>query len=118
MKKILIVDDDEDILVLMQTMLSLYQYEVSAISNWENIDNSISGFAPDLILLDISLGDADGRDICKRLKKELPTENIPVILFSANTELGKNYAESYARAFIPKPFELNVLLKTIGEHVN
>jgi len=118
MKKILIVDDDMDILVLMQTMLRMYDYQVEVISHWENINKGISDFTPDLILLDISLGTADGRVICKELKGAETTRTIPVILFSANSELGKNYQEVSAEAFIAKPFELSHLLSTIKEHLN
>ncbi len=118
MKKIMIVDDDLDILILMQTMLSMNNYQVKVISRWEHINQSISDFTPDLILLDISLGDADGRDICKKIKAAENTQSIPVILFSANSDLGKNYEEAQAEAFIAKPFELSELLNKIRTYVN
>ncbi len=118
MNKILVVDDDTDILGLVEIMLHSNNYQVKAISRWEEIDSSIHNFRPDLILLDVSLGGADGREICKSIKEAKETSDLPVILFSANPEMGKFIEECRAQSFIPKPFELKNLLKTIGNFVN
>lgn len=117
MKKILIADDDVDILTLMEAMLSIHQFEVQTVSRWQNINSSVAQFEPDLILLDVSLGGADGRDICKAIKEAEATQHIPLILFSANAEMGKNIEQYHAQAFIAKPFQLSNLLKTIGTHL-
>src|SRR4051794_35803761 len=98
MDKILIVDDDVDILTLVQMTLTMNGFAVEAISRWENIDKSIVSFAPDLILLDVSLGGADGREICKRIKSTKETGHIPVILFSANVEMEKSVHACNAQA--------------------
>jgi len=118
MKKILVLDDDTDILVLMQMTLKMHDFAVEAISRWQDIDDSISKFNPDLIILDVSLNGADGRDICKQIKLSAKTGHIPVILFSANSEMGNNIKELRADAFIAKPYELSHLLKTIRTHLN
>jgi DNA-binding response OmpR family regulator len=118
MKKILVLDDDVDILVLMQMTLKMHDFSVEAISRWQDIDTSISNFNPDLIILDVSLNGADGRDICKRIKTSAKTEHIPVILFSANAEMGNNIKEVKAEAFIAKPYELSNLIQTIKTHLN
>jgi DNA-binding response OmpR family regulator len=118
MKKILVVDDDVDILSLVQMTLAMYDFAVEAISRWEDIDNSIVNFDPDLILLDVSLVGADGRDICKRIKQSEETQHIPVILFSANAEFGNNIQACQAEAFIAKPYELSHLLQTIRFYLN
>jgi DNA-binding response OmpR family regulator len=118
MNKILVVDDDQDILMLVQVMLSMNNFNVEAVSRWEEIDNAMKVFKPDLVLLDVSLGGADGRDICKKMRLEKNTEDIPVILFSANAEMGNSIHDCKAQAFIPKPFELSNLLQTIRTYVN
>src|SRR5215510_13661272 len=105
MKKILVVDDDVDILTLVRMTLCMNDFEVEAISRWEEINDSILSFSPDLILLDVSLVGADGRDICKQIKQSQETQHIPVILFSANAEMGNNLNECKAQAFIAKPYE-------------
>lgn len=118
MNKILVVDDDTDILGLMEIMLHSNNYDVKAISRWQEIDNSIHNFKPDLILLDVSLGGADGREICKGIKMAKETQNLPVILFSANPEMGKFIEECSAQSFISKPFEIKYLLNTIQRFLN
>ena len=118
MNKILVVDDDTDILGLVKILLHSNNYDVKAISRWEEIDTSIHNFKPDLVLLDVSLGGADGREICKSIKAAKETKHLPVILFSANPEMGKFIEDCSAQSFIPKPFELKYLLSTIRNFVN
>lgn len=118
MKKILVIDDDLDILSLVKMILSMNNFDVDAISRWQEISNRMHDFKPDLVLLDVSLGDADGRDICKQMRTTEETADVPVILFSANAEMGKYITDCHAEAFIPKPFELSYLVNTIKNHLN
>lgn len=111
------VDDDPDILTLVQIMLSMNNFKVEGTSRWEDVNNSITNFKPDLVLLDVSLGGADGRDICKKMHHARETKDIPVILFSANAEMGNYIGDCHAQAFISKPFELAHLLQTIRLHL-
>ena len=118
MNKILVVDDDLDILSLIQAILSMNNFKVEAISRWEDIYTKMAEFKPDLVLLDVMLGGADGRDICKKLHLDKETQDIPVVLFSANPEMGKYIKECMAQDFVAKPFEMSGLLKTIKAHLN
>lgn len=118
MSKILVVDDDADILTLMAMTLSMYSYSVKAVARWEDVLESIGQFAPDLIILDVSLGGADGRDICKTIKQSEKMKHIPVILFSANAEMGKHLQDCGAQDFIAKPYTLEGLIQTIKENLN
>lgn len=113
MSRILVVDDDVDILTLVKMTLKMNGYDVEVLSRWEKVDNAIADFGPDLILLDVSLGGADGREICKRIKTTDATRHIPVILFSANIEMEKSIDNCHAQAFISKPYELGYFLNTI-----
>jgi DNA-binding response OmpR family regulator len=117
MKKVLIIDDDIDILTVVQKLLSMNNYTIQAISKWQDISNTIRSFAPDLILLDIALSGADGREICKRVKLSNETQHIPVILFSAHHDLA-NYTRGYmADGFVTKPFEVSFFLETIRKNI-
>ena len=118
MKKILVVDDDQDILILVQMVLSMNNFVVEAISRWEEIGDRIKSFKPDLILLDVALIGADGREICKQIKTANETKNIPVILFSAHADVADSLDESLAQGFIAKPFEISHLLETLKSNVN
>ena len=118
MNKILVVDDDPDILELVELILTMNDFKVKALARWEDINSSIIHFKPDLILLDVSLAGADGRDICKKIKLEKETENMPVVLFSANADMIKSIRDCNAQAFIAKPFELTHLVNTISRCLN
>ena len=117
MKKVLIVDDDQDILTVVEMLLSMNNYSVKAISRWQEIDSTIKSFCPDLILLYVALSGADGREICRHLKKSDETHNIPVILFSAHYDLANNIRECMADGLVTKPFERSYLLETIRKNI-
>ncbi len=113
MDKILVVDDDVDILTLAKITLKLNGYIAEGVSRWQEVDSTISNFKPDILLLDVSLGGADGREICKKLKSTGETKHIPVVLFSANVEMEKSIHDCGAEAFLAKPYELSNLLQTL-----
>jgi DNA-binding response OmpR family regulator len=118
MNKILVVDDDLDILSLVQAILGMNNFTVEAISRWEDIGSKMAEFKPNLVLLDVMLAGADGRDICKNLQTQKETKDIPVILFSANPEMGKYIKDCMAKDFVAKPFEMAQLLKTVRTYLN
>lgn len=118
MKRILVVDDDNDILNLVEMVLSRNNFIVTGISRWEDIYDSIKKFNPDLILLDVMLIGADGREICRQIKTASETKHIPVILFSAHAEVANSLEESLAEGFIAKPFEINSLVQTLRSNLN
>lgn len=112
--KILIVEDDLDILSMMLFLFRKKGYTVTAISKAEEAFKQIEHFLPDIILLDVFLSGADGRNICQQLKKQKGTKHIPVIMISANPEAADNMHLYGADDFIHKPFEINDLLSRIN----
>jgi DNA-binding response OmpR family regulator len=117
MKKILVVDDDIDILTVVQLVIESHGFEVKAISKWQQIFPLIETFKPDLILLDVSLGTQDGRNICKQLKSANSTKHIAIILFSANHNVQQSIPECLADSFISKPFDINDLIQGINNEL-
>ena len=117
MNKILVVDDDIDILTVVQLVLDSNGFEVVAISKWQEIYSQIESFKPDLILLDVSLGSQDGRNICRQLKTDAATKNILIILFSANHNIQKSISDCFADKFISKPFDINDLIEGINNQL-
>lgn len=117
MNKILIVDDDHDILEVVSMLLRRNDYNVMTISRGIYITGSIQTFSPDLILLDVALAGEDGREICSRLKKTEATKDIPVILFSAHYDLVNNIKDCHADGLVTKPFEVSYLLETIRKNI-
>jgi DNA-binding response OmpR family regulator len=115
-KKILIVDDDTDILELIGILLPKHGFAVKKVTNGEDALKQAGIFAPDLILLDINIM-GDGKEVCRQLKSGgSPYKNIPVILFSAAGDLEKKMAQSKADGFIQKPFDSLQLVNIIRQH--
>ncbi len=113
MDKILVIDDDIEILKVVKLILTMDGFEVETESRWEVTFNKIESFQPDLILLDISLGGADGRDISKLIKSKDTLRHIHIVLFSAKMGVHKHFSECLADGFIAKPFDAQELLNKI-----
>ncbi|MCB4235369.1 response regulator [Kaistella anthropi] len=107
-KKIVIVDDDVAILDSLGLMLDFEGFEVNAFERGSEIFTYVESVSkPDIILLDMWLSGEDGRDICKKLKENETTKNIPVVIMSASRGLEQTALQSGANAFIAKPFEID-----------
>ncbi|HWZ16679.1 MAG TPA: response regulator [Mucilaginibacter sp.] len=118
MRKILAVDDDQDILDVLRFVLEDSGYEVETLSDGRYLFDTIKSNEPDLILLDIMLGNLDGRELCKDVKNKVETHDIPVILISASHNIADSMTQKGApNAFIAKPFDIDVLLTTIQTHL-
>ncbi len=115
-KRILVADDDVDILEVLTLILEESGYEVETTSDGNTL-RTVEQHMPDLLLLDIWMSGWHGRDICRFLKSQEATKNLPIVLFSANRETQQIAAEAGANDFIMKPFELGNLLETIERYV-
>ena len=118
MRRILAVDDDNDILEVLQFILEDSGYKVDTLSDGRQLMNEIQDKNPDLILLDIMLGNMDGRELCEKVKKEKATHNIPVIMISASHNVASTLnLENGPNDFVAKPFDINVLLDTVKKQL-
>jgi DNA-binding response OmpR family regulator len=116
-KKIIIVDDDEGLLDAFKAMLEFANYKVEASTNADILLNLKAGNLPDLILLDVLLSGVDGRAICKKLKSQLVTKNVPIIMVSAHPSAFNSIKEIGANDYLAKPFEMNNLLNKIDKQI-
>lgn len=114
-QKILAVDDDRDILDALKHVLYYGGYEVVTSINAENIFEQVERYKPNLILLDIMLSGKDGRQVCRQLKTNLTTKQIPIIMISATPGLRQDILSCGAEDFIAKPFDINDLLNRIAQ---
>ena len=115
-KKILVVDDDPDILDALQFMLEDAGYRVTTTEKGEyaeKLPNSHGGL-PDVILLDVLLSGEDGGEICKRLKTDEQTRFIPLVLISAHAGLQETAEKCNADGFLVKPFHLAELREVVN----
>lgn len=115
-KKIAIVDDDVAILDSLGTILDMEGFEVNTFVKGSEIFNFVESVSkPNLILLDMWLSGEDGRDICKKLKENEVTKNIPVVIMSASRGLEDTAIQSGANAFIAKPFEIDEMISKLNQ---
>ena len=119
-KKILIVEDEPDILKVVSSRLKKMGYEVLiAVDGKEGVDIAQKE-KPDLILLDLRLPLMDGYEVCKRVKADKKLKHIPVILLSASqvARIKESMKECKADDYIIKPFEPKELLDKIKKFIN
>jgi len=113
--KVLVVDDDPEIVTFLSTLLELEGIESSVATSAAAALEQLQQGAPDLVLLDIAMPDRDGIDLCKELKSDPRTAEVPVFVVSARP--GKDVVEralaAGAEEFIRKPFENAELISRI-----
>ena len=112
-KIVVLIDDDPNVLDAVENVLSGSGYHVVALPSCDNIFNIIHTHKPDLILLDLLLGDVDGREICRAVKNNPHTSNIPVIVISGAPDIYNSINEDCANDIIEKPFTEETLLSRI-----
>jgi len=118
MHRILLIDDDQDLLLGVSRLLKKNNFQVSTLPGGQNIHEEIKFFNPDLIILDILLAEEDGRDICIQLKENPATKGIKIILYSAFSDTKDSYEIYGADGFILKPFGGSHLIEAINFHLN
>jgi DNA-binding response OmpR family regulator len=117
-KKILICDDDEDILEMLGLILEDTGYEIITECNSLNINRIIESQSPDLIILDLWMPALSGDEVLRGLRKNPQTENLPVIVISASRE-GKIIADQAgASGYIAKPFDYDELIFKINQQLS
>jgi CheY-like chemotaxis protein len=116
-KRILVADDDPAILDSIQIMLEDAGYEVDISIDGETIYKMEKDY-PDLLFLDIWMSGMDGREICRHLKAQESTQDIPIIMISANRDTAKMAKEAGAEDFLEKPFEMEDLLKMAEKYLS
>ncbi len=119
-KKILIVDDEVDLVETVRFPLEMEGYHVLVSYNGEDALNQARKENPDLILLDLMLPKLDGYKVCRLLKFDERYKHIPILMLTAKTQekdkvLGM---ETGADEYITKPFEMDYLLKKVKEYLS
>jgi len=119
-KKILIVDDEVDLVETVRFPLEMEGYHVLVSYNGEDALNQARKENPDLILLDLMLPKLDGYKVCRLLKFDDRYKHIPILMLTAKTQ-EKDKAlgmETGANEYITKPFEMDDLLRKVKAYLN
>lgn len=114
-KKIVVIEDNHDILELLGFILENEDYEVLASINSEPIKR-LEEFNPHLILMDENLGEEKGHKLCLEIKGNTSTAHMPVILISAVNDLPEIARRCKADGYIAKPFLIEDLLDLVRQH--
>jgi two-component system phosphate regulon response regulator PhoB len=114
-ERILIVDDEEDVLELVQYNLDRNGYHVETATSGEQALAKTKKKLPDLIILDLMLPGIDGLEVCKQLKSDVKTESIPIIMLTAKGEEADIVTglELGADDYVTKPFSPKVLVARV-----
>lgn len=114
--KIFIVDDDISVRDIFRIILKKAGYDIQLFESGNDLFENAQQI-PDLFILDQQLPGIDGLDICKGLKANEKTKNIPVIIISATPDLDDAIEEACADEYIKKPLTKSDLLETIKKYV-
>ena len=114
-KKILVVDDEVDLVETLRFPLEMEGFKVLVSYNGEDALNQARKENPDLILLDLMLPKLDGYKVCRLLKFDERYKHIPILMLTAKTQekdklLGK---ETGANEYITKPFDIDELMEKV-----
>ncbi|MBF0380776.1 MAG: response regulator [Magnetococcales bacterium] len=116
---ILVVDDDLDSLDIIKKILTKQNYQVSFANNGSDALLSIKRELPDLVLLDITIPEIDGFEVCQQLKSEQTTSDIPIVFISGRNDI-EDKMEAFAVGgvdYITKPFQLQEILVRVETHL-
>ncbi len=113
-RRVLIYDDDTEILFLCKEILPASHYHVETLTHCEDVISDVEQIKPDIIFMDLWIPTIGGEKAVMLLKENTVTKNIPVILFSANAEIKQISDRIKADGYLEKPFELKLFREVIN----
>lgn len=114
-QNILIIENDDDLVELLEELFNYEGYQVRCYKETNDIFSLMEDFTPDIVLLDYLLPGINGGELCAQLKRDPSTKHIPVVIFSAYSQVLLSLGSYGCNAFIAKPFELTSLLNQINK---
>ena len=116
-KKILVIEDDNDILDITTNVLNSANFEVTGTNGTDDIIGLVKIHQPDLILTDYMLPGLSGGQICTLIKDNKDTASIPVVLMSAYQKQAIAIGHFNYDAYIKKPFDIDHLVRVINKFI-
>jgi excisionase family DNA binding protein len=113
-RKVLLVDDDQELVELITDVLDKDgRFEVRTANNGFDAGMLVKEYGPDLIVLDVMLPDINGKEVCQRVRKDHPAEEVKIICISGMVEEDKiaDLKTAGANDFLQKPFEVDQLIE-------
>lgn len=118
-KRVLVIDDDEDILEILNVIFQENGYDI-VLSNTGEAAEHIRVIQPDIVLLDVRIvGSAkSGIEICREIKSQLETRHLPVMLVSGESDLAVIAQDCGADSYVAKPFDIFDLLSQVKDFLS
>ncbi len=115
MAKILVVDDEADLVRLIGYALQIEGYDIVTATNGQDALRAVQSERPDLVVLDVMLPDLSGVEVCRRLRDQPATAHLPIMMLSARSQVSDKVKALQAGAdeYITKPYNPDELLQTI-----
>jgi DNA-binding NtrC family response regulator len=117
MKRIFVIDDNEDFLDIIQLVLQ-DNYIVTCKQDPENFEEALKEFKPDLLIIDHFIGHILAENVLNNLKDNMPGFHIPFILFSAASDIKEKAEKIGAAGYIEKPFNIADIKNYIADFFN
>jgi CheY-like chemotaxis protein len=115
---VLVVDDDPDILEALSEILEAEGFEIRRARNGKEALERLEPDPPHLILLDLMMPVMDGWEFAQRMRQKPDFAGIPIIVLSADRNVGSKAKDIGAMGHLAKPFELNDLLSMVRQSLN
>jgi CheY-like chemotaxis protein len=116
-KTILIADDDKAIVDSIGAILDMLGYEVLKVPDGTSVIEAVKAL-PDLILLDIQMPGHNGQTVCRQLKRQASTKDIPIIIVSASMDVKHKAEQAGADDYLEKPFDMDILQQKVFNLLN
>lgn len=116
-EKVLIFDDDADILEVCTIVLETNGFEVITQKNCEDVLAKIDAHTPDVLLMDNKIPPSGGINACRTIRASAEHAGLPIVFFSANQDVARLAGEAGAGHFIEKPFDLDTLVSTLRKAI-
>ena len=118
MKKwIYVVEDNAGVRDIIEFLLTEEQYEVKVCATTLDFWQQMKRHRPDMVVLDVQLPDGNGIDVCAKLKQNITTHAIPVMMMSAGNHLSSIKSKCDAEDFINKPFDINDFVHRVEHYL-
>jgi DNA-binding response OmpR family regulator len=114
LKRVLVLDDNQDILEIVHEALTYEQFEVKSTGESIKVMPLVEEFYPDLVILDYRVAGKNGGELCRQIKSHPKYSSIPVIIFSAYISHNDELLAYGCDAVINKPFDLVELIATVN----
>ena len=116
-KCIYLLEDNDDIREMILYLLTEENYEVHGYPSVKSFNEVMKNGKPDMIVLDVMLGDGNGIDVCDQLKSNEDTNHIPILMMSANMPTFYIKEKCEAEEFISKPFDIDDFVGRIHHYL-